>query len=185
MSGLVVKGQVRTKGEVIDMPNGLPESPEDQMAKWHGKVYYVVIDSNLDTAKAKEILGKQEEDLVKIKQVEIGPQLSEEGQILLGNTESKELTLDDLPNVVPDYFEAEDEMEEMDLDKGHIADIEEEEEEEEEEEAEEEEAEEEEDDEEDEEEEEAVVAVEKNKKTGKKKTKVTSSKKKLTSKKDK
>ena len=129
MSGLVMGGQVRTQGEVIDMPDGFPVSPEDQMAKWHGKVYYVVVDSNLDNAKAKEILGKQEEDLVKTRKVEVSPQLSEEGAVLLGDVKSNQLSFDDLPNVIPDYFNAEDEMEEMDLEKGKVEDAEEKEEE--------------------------------------------------------
>lgn len=109
LSGLIVGGHVRRKGEIVDKPDHLPDSPQEQMEKFKGKVYYVVVDSPWDKKVAKDRLSKQEEDIEEITNIVIDAQFSDEGARLEGDVKPDNvITEDDLPNILPDYYDSED-----------------------------------------------------------------------------
>ena len=111
LSGLIIGGRVRQKGEVVEKPPYLPSSPKEQMDKWKGKVYYVEVGSVHDTVATKNALDKQEQDLSTVSNVLIQPVMNDQGAGLLGENTAP-LTEEDLPNVIPDYYESDEEGDE-------------------------------------------------------------------------
>ena len=111
LSGLIIGARVRQKGEILEKPPFLPSSPKEQMDKWKGKVYYIEVGSVHDTVATKNVLDKQEEDLSTVSNILIQPVLNDQGAGLLGENTAP-LTEEDLPNVIPDYYEGEENEEE-------------------------------------------------------------------------
>ena len=112
LSGLIVGGHVRRKGEVVEIPEHLPLDPYEQREKWSGKIYYVECESAIDKKKVKEKLGTQEIDLADVSGVNISPQFTPEGADALKAKDKPEnvITEADLPNLLPQPFEVNEEQ---------------------------------------------------------------------------
>ena len=85
LSGLIIRGEIRNKGEVLEVEDGsLPSDLREQAERWDGKIFYVEVDSEYDTSATKKILENQGNDLLNRLKLDVSPQLTPQGTKVLG-----------------------------------------------------------------------------------------------------
>ena len=98
LSGLILDGDVSRQGQIYDKPDGVPDTPQEQLDKW-GKIHYVVIGSSYDNEELKTKLKAQENDVTALMRVELPPSISPEGLDILGLDADEGVKREDLDSL--------------------------------------------------------------------------------------
>ena len=94
LGGLSIGGEIRSKGDMVDIPDDSPSTPQEQADRWGNKVFYVEVGSEYDTNEMKKIFRAQGSDMLERMKVEVEAQMSPQGKSIMGIDEDEPSALE-------------------------------------------------------------------------------------------